>query len=395
MIYYYGDVLSPNMTMTPEGFLICRNVPIARTGDQDYLARELQLEGDGERIVRVHRSPGEVFDGAAMASFEGKAVADDHPGDDVRPDNYASYSKGHVQNVHRDGAYMVADLHVTDPALIEEIRGGNKREVSCGYHCMYEPAGDGSYNQTRIRGNHVAVVRNGRAGKAVSIKDSAPAEQNERSKSMNKTFKEAFLSVFGVAAKDASPETMEQIARDAAAVLDAEPAAKAPEAEPTAAPVKDAEEAPGGDVGAKLDQLIALMSAFLQKEKAEPAQDETPEDALDALIGEMSGKPTGEQAQDEASGTIPADGEEAAVTSDALTILKNARPAIAAIKDPAERMKVTDALISAVRGSGMGELMKATQAAARKNANDARAVDYAGQQALYDQRNPHKNKEAN
>lgn len=395
MIYYYGDVLSPNLTMTPEGFLICRNVPIARTGDQDYLARELQLDGDGERVVRVHRDPKEVFNPAALASFEGKAVTDGHPPEDVLPENYSSYSKGHVQNVRQEGEHMVADLHVTDPALIDEIRGGNKREVSCGYVCVYEPDGDGTYNQTRIRGNHVAVVLNGRAGKAVSIKDSAPAEKNERSKRMNKTFKEAFLSVFGVAAKDASPEIMEQIARDAAAVLDAEPAVKVPEAEPTAAPAKDADVPPGGDVGAKLDKLIALMATFLQQEKTEPAHDETPEGKIDALIGEMTGKPTAEQANDEASETIPAEGEEATVTSDALTILKNARPAIAAIKDPAERMKVTDALISAVRGTdGVAAMLKAAPGAAKKNANDAATVDYAAQQALYDQRNPHKNKEA-
>ena len=31
MLAYYGSSISGNMVRTPEGFLICRNVPIART----------------------------------------------------------------------------------------------------------------------------------------------------------------------------------------------------------------------------------------------------------------------------------------------------------------------------------------------------------------------------
>ena len=54
-IAYYGTDISPNKTETVEGYLICRNVPIARTGAQQYLARELMLDGDPERIVTVDR----------------------------------------------------------------------------------------------------------------------------------------------------------------------------------------------------------------------------------------------------------------------------------------------------------------------------------------------------
>ena len=43
MIAYYGSKLSPHMTETPEGFLICHDVKIARTGTQNYLAREIGL----------------------------------------------------------------------------------------------------------------------------------------------------------------------------------------------------------------------------------------------------------------------------------------------------------------------------------------------------------------
>ena len=86
-IAYYGDRISPHMTDTPEGFLICHDVPIARTGPQDYLARELQLDGDPDRFVSVQRYPEDVFEAATLASFEGKPVTDGHPPENVGPEN--------------------------------------------------------------------------------------------------------------------------------------------------------------------------------------------------------------------------------------------------------------------------------------------------------------------
>ena len=71
---YYGAKISPHMTMTPEGYLICHDVPINRTGDQEYFARELQLSGDPERLVTVHRYPEDVFDPAALASLRARTL---------------------------------------------------------------------------------------------------------------------------------------------------------------------------------------------------------------------------------------------------------------------------------------------------------------------------------
>ena len=173
-IAYYGSTLSPNIDRTPEGYLICRNVPIARTGPQDYLAREMMLDGDPERIVRVQRYPEDVFEAATLASFEGKPITDGHPPENVGPENYAAYTKGHVQNVRRSGEYIVADLYINDANLANEVRNNVKREVSCGYLCNCVPDGAG-YRQSNIRGNHVAVVPRGRAGSTVAIKD-APHE---------------------------------------------------------------------------------------------------------------------------------------------------------------------------------------------------------------------------
>ncbi len=41
---YYGNRLSENISRRePEGYLLCLNVPVARTGTQDYLPEELGL----------------------------------------------------------------------------------------------------------------------------------------------------------------------------------------------------------------------------------------------------------------------------------------------------------------------------------------------------------------
>lgn len=37
MIAYYGSKISEHMTKTPEGFLICHDVPIARIGSRNTL----------------------------------------------------------------------------------------------------------------------------------------------------------------------------------------------------------------------------------------------------------------------------------------------------------------------------------------------------------------------
>ena len=231
MLAYYGTEISEHMTDTPEGYLVCRDVPIARTGDMVYRAGELELEGDPDRLVTVRREEAEVFSPAAIASFEGKDVTAGHPAEMVGPENHAAYTKGHVQNVRREGDYLLADLLVKDAALISDIKNNIVREVSCGYHCQYVPDGSG-YRQEHIRGNHVAVVPHGRAGRAVAIKDSA--ENAGKGTDMSK-FSEAILKAFGMAAHEAEdPAAVEALIPTAATALDAEPAGKAPEAAPAA-----------------------------------------------------------------------------------------------------------------------------------------------------------------
>ena len=397
-IAYYGSQISPHLVDTPEGFLICKDVPIARTGPQDYLARELQLDGDPDRLITVQRHPEDVFEEATLASFEGKPICDGHPPENVGPENYAAYTKGHVQNVRRDGDYIVADLYINDANLANEVRNNVKREVSCGYLCNYVPDGSG-YKQTRIRGNHLAVVPKGRAGASVSIKDAAPEAEKGRKTIMS--YWKTFLAAFAGAAKDAEPEELDKMVETTAAALDAEPAEKAQDAEPAkeepaAEPAKDEEtiEAPkGDDIGSKLDRILEMLEAKARGGRGEhPLHDETD---LDEMIEKLSGKGEGESAL-----TIPVENDCATgpARDAAVELLKKVRPAVAAIEDKQTRAKVTDALLSAIQGKdAMPEIVKAAMDSARANAEQTKKTTYeqicADSSAAYAARNPHNKKE--
>lgn len=398
MLAYYGDRISPHMTTTPEGFLICHDVPIARTGEMDYRAGELLLDGDPDRPIKVYRHREDVFDPAAIASFEGKEVTSGHPTEDVGPENRAAYSKGHVQNVRCSGEHLIADLHLKDAALISDVRSGVLREVSCGYHCSYVPEGDG-YRQQDIRGNHVAVVPRGRAGREVAIHDSARSAG--KGKNTMSKFAEAVLRAFGMAAKDAGDDQeMNALVSTTMTALDAEPAGgveapKAQEAEPAVKEEKPANDAASADplsgLEAKLDKLIELITARdSQPEKPEG------EKAMDQMIASLDGG---------SAATIPAGGsEDACVTGPArdaaLAMLKTMRPVVASIEDAATRTKVTDALLGAIRSPDvLGGIMQAAQQNAQKAADAAAPASFdkmcAEQKAAYDARNPHKQKEVN
>ena len=390
-IAYYGTDISPNKTETVEGYLICRNVPIARTGAQQYLARELMLDGDPERIVTVDRYPEDVFEDAALASFEGEPVTDGHPPENVGPENYAAYQKGHVQNVRREGDHIVADLYINDANLASEIQNGVKREVSCGYLCSYEPSGTG-YRQRKIRGNHVAVVPKGRAGAAVAIKDAAQEAEKGRN-CMNKLV-HGILTAFGMAAKDAKPEELDGLIETTATALDAVPAEEAQEAAPAkdeappAAPEATDEGIPkGDDIGSKLDRILEMLEAKSRGGRGErPLHDESD---LDEMIEKLSG---GESAI-----TVPIENDCAARDA-AVELLKKVRPAVAAIEDKQTRAKVTDALLSAIHGKDvMGEIAKAALDSARANAEQTKKTSYekicADSSAAYAERNPHTKKE--
>src|ERR1700691_2031551 len=97
---FLADRISAHRGYTPEGYLICYGVPVARTGTQTYKAEEIDKDGKLgiSGLVDVYRSPDEVFKPASIVSFEGKSVVSPHPPQFLDSSNDSLYSKGHGQN---------------------------------------------------------------------------------------------------------------------------------------------------------------------------------------------------------------------------------------------------------------------------------------------------------
>lgn len=247
---YYGTKLSDNITETPEGFLICHDVIIARTGTQDYAPFEVPIKAK-TNMVTIHREKDEVLRIDTLASFEGKPVTAGHPDGFVTPDNWSDLAMGFVKNVrpHEEGddGYIMADLYITNSKAIQAVRDG-LREVSCGYEADYTDLENGEGKQTNILGNHVALVPQGRCGEKCSIQD----HQSQQGGIMN--------------IKDKVIDTLSKI-------FDAEPSEQKEEEKMT-----DQEETPESEakelgkldeIGAKLDKLIELMSKAVELESSE------------------------------------------------------------------------------------------------------------------------------
>lgn len=287
-MWYVTEKIGETRYKTPEGFLVCENVPIARTGIMSYGAGEVPIGVGPDGIVRIERLEADVFEPKTIASFAGKPVTDDHPDEDVNPSNWAVLAKGEVHNPRRgEGIWsdcLVADLFIKDANAIKAVLDG-KVEVSCGYDADYEQIAPGRGRQHNIIGNHVALVENGRCGPRCSIGDTAMSKR--------KSFADRIRAAF-----KARDEEFEEILKEGE-VMDEEGAENGTHVHVhlngAPAEAKPAEAASGQDEeGAvdpmearmtKLEQSVAVIAEAVAKmQKAEQAEaavttgDENPEE---------------------------------------------------------------------------------------------------------------------
>ncbi len=155
--------------LTPEGYLRAW-ATIARTGVQQY------TDADGS-IRREYRPEAEVASPISLASFAGKAITLEHPSVLLDSSNTKDYQIGFTSTeVVYDNGFVRAVMTITDKDAIERIMRGDEKEVSAGYRVNYEAipgVTDSGENydgiQKDINGNHIAVVRRGRAGPQVKL----------------------------------------------------------------------------------------------------------------------------------------------------------------------------------------------------------------------------------
>jgi hypothetical protein len=266
--FYTTEKLSERMEKTPEGFLLCHDVPISRTGFFEYLKSETNLKtADDRGIVKMERPADELFSEQTIKSFEGKPVVIGHSSF-VTPENWKDRTIGIVQNVRRgldkDSDKLLADLLITDRKGINIIEKNNLREVSCGYDAIDEEISEGIGRMSNIIGNHVALVENGRCGSACRIKDSA----------MSTNLKSVLRRLFKDGDDEKFNETLDE--------LEIKKVSEESESEAIEKPEDKPEEAPA--VKTDAERLNDLETAFAElKEKVEcalnPKKDEDAEKA--------------------------------------------------------------------------------------------------------------------
>jgi len=168
-----------DITITGLGYMIAENVPVARTGVQEYSALELGVDAS-MKTIRLYRPPEEVFSAASLASLDRKPITFYHPEYGVDSSNWTREAKGRVETPAQDGDFLdVGRFEVNDKSTVEAVAFGAK-EVSCGYSFTLDmtsgvaPSGE-AYDgvQRNIEHNHVAIVYAGRCGAGCAIGDCA------------------------------------------------------------------------------------------------------------------------------------------------------------------------------------------------------------------------------
>lgn len=270
--YYTTSDLGAKRSTTPEGFLVCHDVPIARTGTQLYTADEVPIDPGPDGLIRIERQPEEVFRAETIASFEGKAVTVEHPNDFVSPDNWSQLAVGFTQNVRRGAGIeddlLFADLVITDSRAIEYV---NKSlpEVSAGYEAAYQQTDAGRGVQRDIVGNHVALVERGRAGPRCSIQDKEPTMTVKK----KRTWMDRLRTAFKAQDEAAMEEALEE-------AKDAEPDDKDKEDK-----AKTGDAAAIASMSATLDSLVKTVAKLVKDAEGKPdSDDEDKEKTGDTVI---------------------------------------------------------------------------------------------------------------
>lgn len=222
--------------MDMNGFFEVPDNPISLVGVFPYSGGMLQgmyrVNDDGERedvqvdpskIYNVYRPADELGSPECIESFRLLPFIDNHEmlGKGATPAERKGIHGVTGDGVRFDetfgeGGGLLANLKVFSESMADLIDAG-KVELSCGYRCEYEFA-PGTYNgveydavQRNIRGNHLALVDEGRMGKSVAVLDS-----------MVFTFdaKEHFDMEEENKVADAEPVTLESLAAQVAQLME-------------------------------------------------------------------------------------------------------------------------------------------------------------------------------
>ena len=263
--------------------------PISKEGIFPYSGGQVGSP-ERDRIFRVYRPADELADPETLESFRLLPIIDDH---EMLGAGFTSTDDRPIagvigENIRVERGTMLANLKIYSDALAEKLKAG-KTELSCGYRCIYDFT-PGFWNgqpydvvQRQIRGNHLALVDEGRMGPDVRVLDHMvfTADAKEISP-VDEEMKKMLAELVARVAKLEAGEVGEKPAADE----DAPPPAKAEEKpaadeDPAAAaeekPAADEDPAAAAEEAKAMDALSKQIKALVAKVdalSAKPVMDE-------------------------------------------------------------------------------------------------------------------------
>ncbi len=132
-----GDFASTTRTLTPEGFLLCREVRLSKAPQvRGYYAAEWGgIDGFApDQVINVITAADVLFNPQTIASFEGLDATDLHPsGNTINAANWKAHHVGIIQKVKQSGEFLTADLLIKDADMVARVQRNEQVELSIGY----------------------------------------------------------------------------------------------------------------------------------------------------------------------------------------------------------------------------------------------------------------------
>lgn len=166
--------METNREIDGNGYVTVYDNPIICAGVFQYKGSQLP-DADPEKIYNVYRPIEEITTDEALKSFVGLPIINDH---EMLGDKYGKGAEERgvhgstLENIKTAGKDVLANLRIFSRTLKGLIDNG-KKALSLGYSCRYEKSSGifenmpYDYIQRNIRGNHLALVHQGRNGTVV------------------------------------------------------------------------------------------------------------------------------------------------------------------------------------------------------------------------------------
>jgi uncharacterized protein len=309
-------------TRDENGYMHVAKTHISKAGVNPYYGREIpgwmELGLKADKIYQVYRPKEELEKGAL--TFNNVPLLYIHTplsATDIEDDKEKVVGSTGT-DAEMNGEYLDNSLVIWEQGYIDKVESGEQREISAAYrYDVVEEVGNYegkpyTLKMTNIRGNHAALVEEGRAGSDVLVADS----NTIKNPPMKKEAKKALAAILALAMDSKKPSVRQKakslltMAHDSDETeskeddlikglqdIQEEEAAGTPPDGGTPPMENPDDKPPVGTDGGDMQSLIADLKAVLDKYSAQPALDAepNPDDEVlskgkEAVIGQVPGK---------------------------------------------------------------------------------------------------------